>query len=102
MTVGAVSTTGQPASFSSFGPSSDGRIKPDVASVGQGTIIETPTNTIAAGSGTSFACPNMAGLGTCLWQGFQEFNNIKIIQSLQQAGSIAADRTIILGMAYLI
>ena len=90
VTVGAVSTTGQPASFSSFGPSSDGRIKPDVASVGQGTIIETPTNTIAAGSGTSFACPNMAGLGTCLWQGFQEFNNIKIIQSLQQAGSIAA------------
>ena len=89
VTVGAVSTTGQPAGFSSFGPSADGRIKPDVASVGQGTIIETPSNTIAAGSGTSFACPNMAGLGTCLWQGFQEFNNIKIIQALQQSSSIA-------------
>jgi serine protease AprX len=90
VTVGAVSTTGQPASFSSFGPTSDGRIKPDVASVGQGTIIETPTNLIASGSGTSFACPNMAGLGTCLWQGFQEFNNIKIIQALQQSGSITS------------
>jgi serine protease AprX len=89
VTVAAVSTTGQPASFSSFGPSSDGRIKPDVASVGQSTIIETPTNTIGNGSGTSFACPNIAGLGTCLWQGFQELNNIKIIHALQQAGSIA-------------
>jgi Subtilisin-like serine proteases len=89
VTVAAVSTTGQPASFSSFGPSSDGRIKPDVASVGQGTIVETPTNTIAAGSGTSFACPNIAGLGTCLWQGFQELNNIKIIQALQQASNLA-------------
>jgi hypothetical protein len=31
----------------------------------------------------------MAGMGTCLWQGFPEFNNIKIIKAIQQAGSIA-------------
>jgi hypothetical protein len=65
-------------------------VKPDVASVGQGTILQNPNNTIAAGNGTSFACPNLAGLATCLWQGFQEFNNIKIINTLRQAGSIAA------------
>src|SRR5205085_12612007 len=39
-------------------------------------------------NGTSFACPNMAGLGTCLWQVFPEFNNMRIIRSLKEAGSI--------------
>lgn len=88
--VGAVSTSGIVGSFSSYGPSSDGRVKPDVASVGVSAVIETPSNTIGTNNGTSFACPNMAGLGTCLWQGFPEFNNVKIIRALQQAGSINA------------
>ncbi len=89
MAIGAVNSTGVVASFSSYGPSSDGQVKPDVASIGQGTILQNPNNTIVAGNGTSFACPNLAGLATCLWQGFQEFNNIKIINTLRQAGSIA-------------
>ena len=32
----------------------------------------------------------MAGMGTCLWQGFPEFNNMKIIRAIQNAGSIAS------------
>ena len=89
--VGAVDTLGNVAGFSSYGPSSDGQVKPDVASIGFRAIIQATNNTIGVGNGTSFACPNMAGLGTCLWQGFPEFNNIKILKSLQQAGSIAAN-----------
>ena len=90
MAVGAVTTTGTVASFSSYGPSSDGQVKPDVASVGAGTIIQFSNNSIGGGNGTSFACPNMAGLTTCLWQGFPEFNNMKIINALRQAGSKAS------------
>ncbi|MFN2458327.1 MAG: S8 family serine peptidase [Chitinophagaceae bacterium] len=89
LAVGAVNASGVVGSFSSYGPSSDGQVKPDVASVGVGTIIQSTNNTIAAGNGTSFACPNMAGLATCLWQGFLEFNNMKIANALRQAGSIA-------------
>lgn len=88
--VGAVSSSGVVGSFSSYGPSSDGQIKPDIASVGVSAVIQTPSNTVGTGSGTSFACPNMAGMGTCLWQGFPEFNNIKIIRAMQKAGSIFA------------
>jgi serine protease AprX len=90
MAVGAVTTTGVVANFSSFGPSSDGQIKPDVASVGVATIVQFPNNTIGGNNGTSFSCPNMAGLTTCLWQGFPEFNNMKIINALRQAGSKAS------------
>jgi serine protease AprX len=85
--VGAVNTAGVVGAFSSYGPSSDFQIKPDVASVGVNAVIQNPNNTVGTGSGTSFACPNMAGMGTCLWQGFPEFNNIKIVRAMQQAGS---------------
>jgi subtilisin family serine protease len=90
LAVGAVSTSGGVGSFSSYGPSSDGQIKPDVASIGVGAMIQTTSNTIATGNGTSFACPNMAGLATILWQGFPEVNNIRIVRALREAGSIAA------------
>ena len=88
--VGAVNSLGTVGGFSSYGPSSDGQIKPDVASVGVAAMVQTPSNTVGFNNGTSFACPNMAGLATCLWQGFPEFSNMRIVRALQQAGSIAA------------
>ena len=87
LAVGAVTAGGLPAGFSSYGPSADGQVKPDVASLGVGTTIQATNNTITTGNGTSFSCPNMAGLATCLWQGFPEFSNMKIIQALRMAGN---------------
>jgi serine protease AprX len=88
--VGAVNAAGAVGSFSSYGPSADGRIKPDVASVGAAAVVQNTNNTIGTNNGTSFACPNMAGLGACLWQAFPEFNNMKIVNALRMAGSIAS------------
>lgn len=87
LAVGAVTANGVVASFSSYGPSSDGQVKPDVASVGVATVIQFPNNAIATGNGTSFAAPNLAGLAACLWQGFPEFNAMRIINALRQSGS---------------
>jgi hypothetical protein len=50
--------------------------------------VQGTGNTIGVNTGTSFSCPNMAGLGTCLWQGFPEFNNMRIVRALKEAGSI--------------
>lgn len=85
--VGAVNTSGVVGTFSSYGPSSDGQVKPDVASVGVSAVVQTTGNTIGFSNGTSFACPNMAGLGTCLWQGFPEYNNMRILQALRRSGN---------------
>jgi len=90
LAVGAVSTSGAVGSFSSYGPSSDGQIKPDVASIGVSAMVQATNNTVVTGSGTSFACPNMAGLSTILWQGFPEVNNMRIVRALREAGSIAS------------
>ncbi|RYY60680.1 MAG: T9SS type A sorting domain-containing protein [Chitinophagaceae bacterium] len=86
--VGAANTAGVVGSFSSYGPSADGRVKPDVASIGVAAMIQASNNSIVSSNGTSYACPNMAGLATCLWQGFPEFSNMRIVQALREAGSI--------------
>jgi hypothetical protein len=90
LAVGAVDTLGNIAAFSSYGPSSDGQIKPGVAAVGLNAVIANAnTGQPAYNSGTSFACPNMAGLATCLWQAFPEINNMGIISALQESASKA-------------
>lgn len=88
MAIGATDVNGIPASFSSYGPSSDGRVKPDVASVGQRTFLINYNGLIAYGSGTSFSNPNIAGLIACLWQAFPEFSNMKIIEAIKKSSSI--------------
>lgn len=88
ITVGAVDDSGKVADFSSFGPSSDGRVKPTAASVGSGTAISSTTGPIQAGYGTSFATPNLAGLVTCLWQAFPDLTNMQIIEAVEKSSSI--------------
>ncbi|MEY4382194.1 MAG: hypothetical protein RJA92_1574, partial [Bacteroidota bacterium] len=72
LTVGAVngisSTYGRPedvvmSSFSCWGPTDDGRIKPDIVADGVGLLssISTSTTSYASYSGTSMASPNAAG-----------------------------------------
>jgi hypothetical protein len=87
LAVGAVNSQGWAANFTSRGPSADGQIKPDVAAHGVNTTVQLPNNTIGANNGTSFAAPNMAGLASCLWQGFPEYNNMRIIKALRQSGN---------------
>ena len=87
LAIGAVNTSGVVGNFSSYGPSADGQVKPDLSSVGVAARIQTSAGSIGSSNGTSFACPNMAGLGTILWQGFPEYNNMKIRAALWQASS---------------
>lgn len=83
--VGAVNTSGSIAGFSSWGPNSAGNVKPNIVSVGQGTIIANGAGNPVSGNGTSFSNPNIAGLITCLWQAFPEYNNRKIIDAVQKS-----------------
>lgn len=86
LAVGATNASRQVAAFSSYGPSADGRVKPDVASVGSGTILANTLGRPASGSGTSFSNPNIAGLIVCLWQAFPEFKNTEIIDAVRRSG----------------
>ena len=65
--VGAVDAFGQHASFSGYGPSADGRIKPDLSATGRDAYYIHPDGTIRPGNGTSFSSPILCGAATSLW-----------------------------------
>ena len=56
--IGAVNAQGIPAGFSGHGPTSDGRIKPNVAAQGEGTYIAYTDGGFGYGNGTSFSSTN--------------------------------------------
>ncbi len=86
LSVGAVNIKGNRAYFSSFGPTADGRIKPDACAVGRNTYLSTPTGVITMADGTSFSSPMLAGMVACLWQAFPEKSNYEIMEAVRQAG----------------
>ena len=90
LTIGAVGTDGERAYFSSIGPTYDGRIKPDVMAHGYGTTVVSPgEGAYYDGSGTSFACPVLAGMATCLWQAQKELPAAEIREALRKSGNMS-------------
>jgi subtilisin family serine protease len=78
LAIGAVTSTKTVASFSSIGPSFDGRVKPDVMAQGQAAVLSNPLGSIVTANGTSFSGPIMAGMVACLWQAFPNKTNKEI------------------------
>ncbi|MCQ2608079.1 MAG: S8 family serine peptidase [Bacteroidales bacterium] len=73
ITVGACDYKQKKTAFSSFGPTSDKRIKPDVMALGLYPAIVTANGTVRnASGGTSFSCPLMAGACATLWSEFPD------------------------------
>ncbi len=87
ITVGAVNSLGIIASFSSLGPTSDGRVKPTVCGQGEGTYVVSSADGVYPGNGTSFSSPVMAGAVTCLWQANPSFNNMELIDAIKRSAS---------------
>lgn len=87
LTVGAVDPQGTITNFSSRGPSSDGRIKPDICAQGTDVICQYPSGEYIGAAGTSFSSPLIAGMAACLWQANPEASNIQVIESIRQSAS---------------
>lgn len=88
LTVGAIDIDTQIAPFSSAGPSFDGRIKPDVVSVGWNTFVVNQYGYTAQGNGTSFSSPMMAGLSACLWQSLPDKSAAELIQIIKESSNL--------------
>src|SRR5690554_613965 len=67
LTVLSVGTVSLISSFSSLGITADGRIKPDLVSVGSLTFTIGQEGLIGFTSGTSLSSPFLAGLAASLW-----------------------------------
>ncbi len=89
--IGAVNSSGFYASFSSTGPTSDGRTKPDVTAQGQGTIVVSGWGFVMPGSGTSFSSPVTAGALACLMQSRPTFTAQEVRDAVRNTASQAGN-----------
>lgn len=79
LTVGAVGTDSLPGVFSSFGPTADGRNKPEVSGWGVKCPVYNPlSGAVAVSNGTSFATPRIAGMAACLWQALPHLSAMEL------------------------
>lgn len=86
LAVGALTPEGTNALFSSIGPSADGRVKPDVMAQGNPSAVVGASGQVEKASGTSFACPTLAGMVVCLWQALPQKTASEILDIVRQAG----------------
>lgn len=88
LAVGAVGNDRIIAGYSSYGPSSDGRVKPDVAATGYATIgLGVSGTQVQPINGTSFSGPLVAGLVACLWQLHPDRSGQEIVQAVRRSAS---------------
>ena len=84
-TVGAATSDSIPSYFSSFGPSYDGRVKPDLSAMGTATAYISPSGNVGTGNGTSYASPVTAGMLACYLQFVKSNINHYTIESIRQS-----------------
>ncbi|TAH20944.1 MAG: T9SS C-terminal target domain-containing protein [Cytophagales bacterium] len=72
--VGSVDSTDVIATSSSFGPTRDGRIKPDISAVGENVFSLSFSNQYVIKSGTSMATPMVSGVAALLYERFKQIN----------------------------
>ena len=78
--------TGFHSGFSSFGPTSDGRMKPNVIAASTDWVA-TPS-AYGYEDGTSFATPLVAGFVACVWQDLKGKTNMQIMDTVEKLCSL--------------
>lgn len=87
LAIAAVDAIGEITGFSSRGPSSDGRIKPDVAALGrQVTCVQPGTwDRYTKWNGTSLACPIVAGAVALVIEAHPDWSSRRVIEAIRQS-----------------
>lgn len=90
--IGAVSSSGSRASFSSMGPTADGRIKPDIMARGVSVVSASSYNPTGytGVSGTSLSCPLVAGAAALVLQVNPTWTNMEILEALKNTADNAS------------
>ncbi len=95
LAVGIANTQRKRCSYSSTGPSFDGRIKPDLVSMGMGSNCAVPVANVSSlngfnpATGTSFAAPVVAGVAALLRQYYPQATASEIRAALKNTSNLA-------------
>jgi subtilisin family serine protease len=89
LAVGATNASGQIAFFSSPGPSADGRIKPDIVSMGQSVYTAAATGGYTLMSGTSLSTPLVAGAAALALESDSQMTAMQLLEQIRATGDRA-------------
>ena len=93
ISVGAVDVNEDIALFSSYGPTYDGRIKPEVVAWGVNNYKANynAIDSYGTGSGTSYSAPLTAGVACLLLSAHPEWTNMEVRKALMMTADRASD-----------
>ena len=75
--------------FSSYGPSADGRLKPNVSAFGHVfAAANSGDDAVSTVYGTSFSCPLTAGFAACAWQAMPGKTAMEMFDLIQQSADL--------------
>lgn len=87
LTVGGISPeTDYHISFSSYGPTADGRMKPNVSAMGHTLVISK--NGLETAYGTSFSSPLVAGFAACVLQMNPKYTVKELFDEIQKSAHL--------------
>jgi subtilisin family serine protease len=87
LAVGSVTSDLTRSDFSSIGPTVDGRIKPDIMSMGTSDAIINGAAKLATGSGTSFAAPLATGMAASIWSALPNLTANELRQLIRESSN---------------
>ncbi len=87
LSVGAVKSIDRIASFSSFGPTADGRMKPNVVAIGEDNWVAGSKGNFTQASGTSFSSPMIAGFAACVKQLHPEYTAWQLKTEIEKSAN---------------
>ena len=86
LSVGGIDEQGNPSDFTSWGPTADGRLKPNVCAYGHAFVANpSKLNPYTYAYGTSFSSPLVAGFAACAWQARPQLNNMQLRTEIEKS-----------------
>jgi len=87
LAVGSVNASSVVSTFSSRGPTADGRIKPELVAFGQNPVLIRGSGQVSAAAGTSFSAPQLTALAAGLWEAKPEWTKDELLTNLIKSGT---------------
>lgn len=91
LSVGSVNSSFTRSAFSSRGPTSDNRVKPDVVALGSSTLVVSASGAISNSSGTSVAAPLVSSLVVGILQRYPDLSVEDVYDAITGSASQASN-----------
>ncbi len=85
--MGSVNANSTISTFSSRGPTADGRIKPELVAFGQSPVLIRGSGQVSAAAGTSFSAPQITALAAGLWEAKPTWTKDELLTNLIKSGT---------------